>query len=514
MPKLDPEPLMSFEPGYPWKNKHRNLSFTALRLYNAWNRTANGQEPTRQRWRAGLNALRRIVTDAETAGRRVRAYGGAWSISQAAECHDFLINTKPLNYVSIGLTKGQVLAAWVERAPRLVFAQCGVHVMELHSALEGASLALPTSGASNGQTFAGAVSTGTHGAAWTVGSMQDYVRGIHLVVEGGRHLYIEPASMPVVSKAYIDTLGAELRRGDALFRAALVSFGSFGIIHGLLFEAAPLYELSKYRFLADHAEALAFTDLDFTKFARARPGLPPAVPYHFEITLNPYRSGAGQVGAFVTAMYHLTGATPTGEVPTSGGYEPGDDVISLLGELTDVVPASIPELTTKLVEAQLKPASGERATPGKTFGSSSIRGNVLSSELAVSLADSRRALEGIVDVAKEFPFPGLIAARFVRSSAATLAFTRFAPISCTVELPGAGSARTTEFHQRVFQRLDQDGIRFTLHWGQWGDYSAARVRSMYGASVEMWLSERRKLLSAAGRRMFSNPFLEGCGLSE
>jgi FAD/FMN-containing dehydrogenase len=510
---LDPKPLVSFEQAFPWRNKHRNVASTAARLYNAWNRTSTGQEPTRQRWKAGLNALRQIVIDAEKAGRRVRAYGGAWSLSEAAACPDFLVNTKPLNYVSIGFTKSQVLSAWANRASRLVFAQCGIHVMELHTAVEGAGLALPTSGASNGQTFAGAVATGTHGAALTVGSMQDYVRGIHLVVERGRHLYIEPESTPVVSKAYVDTLGAELRRSDELFNAVLVSFGSFGLVHGLVFEAVPIYELLKHRFRADHSEALGFTNLDFAAFAGARPGLPPALPYHFEITLNPYRSGSGELGAFVTAMYQLPGGKAKRDAASSGGLEPGDDVLSFLGTLTDATPAAIPALATTLVEAQLKPVSGERATPARTFGSTSIRGNVLSAELAVSLADSRRALQACVEVARAFPFPGLIAGRFVKASEATLAFTGFAPTSCTIELPGAGSARTTEYHNRVFQRLDQAGIPFTLHWGQCGDFSTTRVRAMYGARADAWVAERRKLLSPAGRRLFSNAFLEQTGLS-
>jgi FAD/FMN-containing dehydrogenase len=510
---LDPKPLVSFEPAYPWKNKHRNVTSTAARLYSAWNRTSSGQEPAQKRWKAGLNALRQIVLDAEQAKRRVRAYGGAWSLSEAAECPDYLVNTKPLNYVSIGLTRAQVLAAWAERAPRLVFAQCGIHVLELHTAVEGAGLALPTSGASNGQTFAGAVATGTHGGAWNFGAMQDFVRGIHLVIEGGKHVFIERETEPVVSKAYLDTLGATPKRSDALFEAALVSFGSFGLVHGLLFEAVPIYELVKHRFQVDHAQALAFTNLDFAAFAASRPGLPPALPYHFEITLNPYRSGAKQKGAFVTAMYALPGGKPKRDEASSGGLEPGDDLLAFLGELTNAAPAAIPELATKLVEMQLKPAKGERATPGRTFGSTSIRGNVLSSELAVSLADSRRALEAIVEVARRYPFPGLVAARFVKASRATLAFTRFSPVSCTIELPGAGSSRTTEFHSRVFQRLDQLGIPFTLHWGQCGDFSASRVRAMHGANLDTWLTERRKLLSPAGRRLFSNAFLEKMGLA-
>jgi FAD/FMN-containing dehydrogenase len=507
---LSPAPLLNFEANFRWRNKHKNVERTVFRLYNAWNRSSDGQEPPRQRWRAGLNALRQIVIDAQSMGRRVRAYGGAWSLSDAAECPDLLINTKPLNYVSIGLKREQVRASAAPVADRLVFAQCGIHVMELHTAVEGAGLALPTSGASNGQTLAGAVATGTHGAGVQVGSMQDYVRGLHLVIEDGRHLYIERASAPIVSKAFVDTLGAELRRDDGLFDAALVSFGSFGILHGLLIETVPLYDLVKHRFRVDHDTAFDWLALDFRVLA-AR-GLPPAAPYHFEIVFNPYRHAPGEAGAFVTAMYQLPG-TASPSAAEAGGIEPGADALTFLGEITDFAPQTIPTVVSKLVEGQLTPASGSRATPGRTFGSTNIRGNVLSSELGVALADARRAIVAINDVARAYPFPGLIAVRFVKSSAATLAFTGFAPITCTIELPAAGTDRTEEFFRRVFQRLDQDGIRFSLHWGQCGDFSAQRVRAAYGGAVDRWLDQRRKLLSPAGRELFSNAFVERCGLA-
>src|SRR5688572_22747851 len=117
---LDPPPLLHFENDFRWKNKHKNIETTAARLYNVWNRTAAGREPPRQRWRAGLSALRQIVIDAQAAGKRVRAYGGAWSLSDAAVTQDYLINTKPLNYLSIGLKKSQLLAAEARSASRLV----------------------------------------------------------------------------------------------------------------------------------------------------------------------------------------------------------------------------------------------------------------------------------------------------------------------------------------------------------------------------------------------------------
>jgi hypothetical protein len=510
MSTYDPAPLLHFEPNFRWRNKHRNVEVTAERLYNVWNRTAAGREPSRQRWRAGLNALRQIVVDAERAGQPVRAYGGAWSLSEAPCTAGYLVNTKPLNYLSIGLSRRQVLAPLATKARRLVFAQCGIHVMELHRALEGAGLALPTSGASNGQTLAGAIATGTHGAALSVGAMQDFVRGIHLVVEGGRHLYVEPASSPVVSSEFVATLGAEHHRSDALFRAALVSFGSFGLVHGFLFEAAPLYELLKYRFRVDHATALSWFDLDFPRMAREA-NLPPASPYHFEVVFDPYRMSAGQRGAFVTTMYQVP-PRATREQPTPRGFEPGDDVMQLIARLTDLTAAPVPTLVSNLMAAQLTDVSGEQATPGQTFSSTNIRGPVLSAELGVSLAQAQLAVRALVDEAQRRSFPGLVAVRFLRGSEATLAFTKYHPVSCTIELPGAGGRRALDFFETVWPRLDAEDVHFTLHWGQCGDFSAPRVRRMYGNAADAWVAQRRALLSSAGRRLFSNPLLDRCGL--
>ena len=83
----------------------------------------------------------------------------------------------------------------------------------------------------------GAVAPGTHGAAIDIGGVQEYVVGIHLIGAGGRHIWLERASRPIVTDAFVAMLGAELVRDDAMFNAALVSFGSFGIVHAVLFEA-------------------------------------------------------------------------------------------------------------------------------------------------------------------------------------------------------------------------------------------------------------------------------------
>ena len=51
------------------------------------------------------------------------------------------------------------------------------------------------------------------------------------------------ASKPVVNDAFVEQLGARLVRDDDIFHAAVVSFGTFGIIVAMAIETAPIYQL-------------------------------------------------------------------------------------------------------------------------------------------------------------------------------------------------------------------------------------------------------------------------------
>src|SRR5262245_46748679 len=155
------KPLLTFQRRVRWRNKHFNVERQVERLYDAWNRWSDGSRPSEHVWRAGLMALQQIVRDAAAQGRRVRAVGGGWSLSEAATTNDFLVNTRPLNYVDIGLSPQSCAPGFQGKADHLVFAQCGTSVLELNQVLEANGLALPTSGASNGQSIAGAIATGT-----------------------------------------------------------------------------------------------------------------------------------------------------------------------------------------------------------------------------------------------------------------------------------------------------------------------------------------------------------------
>jgi FAD/FMN-containing dehydrogenase len=463
-------------------------------------------------------ALQQIVRDAEAQGRRVRALGGAWSLSEAATTDDFMVNTKPLNFIDVGFAAASCAPEFVGTPEHLVFSQAGASVLELNQTLEARGLALPTSGAANGQSIAGAIATGTHGSANQVGGMQDYVLGLHLVAEGGKHYWLERASRPVVSASFLAKLGAELRRDDELFAAALVSFGSFGLMHAVLLEVTPLYVLER------HVRRYDFPELEYalSTLNVESLGLPHGalLPYHFEVVVNPYQLDAAGQGAYVRTLYKLARQPPGTSLPPLAASGLGDDVLGIIGFVTDGLPAVIPAALELVIAEQIKPVSFSYGTPGQSFGSTAIRGTVLSMEFSVAPADVVAALRCVAQVARDFPFAGLMAVRYVKASSALLAFTNpsiAAPIVATIEIPCSGAQRSLEAFGKIWEALDRAGIRHAFHWGQClpPTYGLARLTQLYGARVDRWLAARRRFLpSAAGRRCFANGFLERLGLAD
>ena len=78
-------------------------------------------------------------------------------------------------------------------------------------------------------------------------------------------------------------------------------------------------------------------------------------------------------------------------------------------------------------------------------------------ELGVAPADVPAVLRAVAEVARQFPFSGLMAVRYVKASSALLAFTNalFGPVAATIEIPCAGSPRSLEAFDRIWEALDR-----------------------------------------------------------
>jgi FAD/FMN-containing dehydrogenase len=505
---MPPTPRITWTGPQTWGNAHGNITAPVAQLINLRNPLTPGNQSTLEAYNAMTAALQELIAQALATNVRLRAAGAGWSLSEAAVTDGWLLNTQPLDF-TFRLEPQFVSAEAQERIAHLRFVQCGIGVAQCSALLRPDGLSLRTSGASNGQTLAGAISTGTHGAALDVGAMQDAVCGLHLIPDAARSVWLERASRPVVTPAFAAALGAELRRDDALFEAALVSFGSFGILHGLLIETEPLFLLEAYRQRLRLTDPLwqAISTLTFDVPELPYPG---ERPYHFQVVFNPHDVAGG---VYVTIIYKRPYREDYTPPPLSTErFAPGDDAAAFVGVLTDSVPAAIPLLTQQILDRAYAPYARQEGTLAEIFANNDLRGRLASTAVGLPLERAREAVEAVLaEQAQSGPAAVVVSLRYVQGSDATLAFTPF-PTTCVLEIDGVQSSRTNDFYARVWERLERQGMPYTFHWGKQHNLDAARVRRLYGPRVEAWLAARRQLLGAAERRLFANALLERLAL--
>jgi FAD/FMN-containing dehydrogenase len=234
----------------------------------------------------GLQDLQDIVAQAEMDGKRVRAYGSKYTMNNMLYTSQYLVQSWGLNYHKIGIEQEtHVTEAYNETRDCLVFVQSGVRIKTLNQKLFDAGLALKTSTTLDAPRIVGAVATASHGSNLDVGPLHATVKAIHIVMMGG----------------------ATLMTYDDMFEAVLVSFGSFGLIHGMLIEVEPLYELAMQTKKCDYddAKSVLKEPLDIRKlgFEGIQDG---ELPYHFEITINSYRRKHNGVYARVFRKLPIT----------------------------------------------------------------------------------------------------------------------------------------------------------------------------------------------------------------
>lgn len=490
-----------------WEPKHHTFTQRIERLYDVWNPPPG---PSARGLRATTEAFQRIIADAIRDDVRLRALGGAWSSSRVNTTDGRIVNTKTLNWV-FKMSQRTVHPSYPGQPTDLLFAQGGIMIAQLNDYLAGKGRSLKTSGASNGQTLAGAISTGTHGAALDVGPLPNFVVGLHLITGPDRHVWLERASYPVVADDFPGLFGAELIRDDKLFDAALVSFGSFGIIQAVMIETEKIFLLEATRKRMPFDDTLKHTldTLDFSTLDTPHPG---ERPYHLEIVRNPYDKDQM---AYVTTMYKRPYRDDYPRIDARAGpYRPGDDAAGFVGELVDTIPHLIPTA----VNALIGPLYGEYELVvgklGEIFYNTTNRGKSAACSLGIPLSMASMAMERALAVHEERgPVAAVVALRYVKVSKALLGFQTHAPITCIVDLDGIYSKRTVNFFEGVWEAFEADGIPYTMHWGKLnGILDGARVRQKYGSAVDDWIAARHTLLDAASRRVFTNGFMERCGL--
>jgi|GEM_PF-2229245 len=323
--------------------------------FENWSRTrahdvATGARPTR------VSHLVAAVVAAEQAGGVVRAIGSGWSYPDAAIAAEvtFAIETDLLDRVLTGTdvtSTATVLPFALSDAVRpearhYVHVEAGIKIHALNLALDQLGLALPTLGGSNGQSLAGAISTGTHGSDVDLRPIADIVRAIHLVGPGGQEWWIERAGARAITEPArlaqargAGLLCADLRivYDDLLFDAALVSVGRMGIVYAYVVEVCDRFRLKRELRMTSTWSVVA--PLIRTT---VRDAVAPATGY-LEIVVNPFRDAAGDHACIVTRMHPTAEPLTAAGVPDAAWFEAFCN-LTTINAILDAVALTVPAL--------------------------------------------------------------------------------------------------------------------------------------------------------------------------
>lgn len=488
-----------------FRNVHQNYRAPIAGIFDVWNEPASYGTPL-QRYNDTTLALQDLVNEAIQNQTRLRAYGSRWSLSKAPHTDGWMVNTKPLN-LQFDLDNQVISPEFTRDNSNLLFVQCGCAIQEINDVLKAKNKSLKTSGASNGQTIAGAISTGTHGSTFNFGAVQDFVVGLHIIAGDGHNYYIERATDPITDPTFAAAIQATPIKHDNLFNDALVSFGSFGIIHGVLIEATDIF----------HIEAIqgpyptttvkkAMETLDFSDFNH----FPAGEPFHFQVFIDPYKRETTYVKMMSKRPYNPANRA----IPTeSPGRDWSQDMPHFIEAITDKIPILIPRVISPLIRDNYKPYGQPLiGTLGEIFKNAKLFGKVTSAAIGIQLPDIERVLNIYHQLIEETgPTAAIVSLRYVKGSKATMAFTRF-PMTCIFEIDSIQSKRTERFLADFWTRLRQVRIEYTQHWGKQNDLNIS-TSYCYETQQQQWLESRSRLLDEANAKVFESPFLNGCGLN-
>jgi FAD/FMN-containing dehydrogenase len=460
-----------------------------------------------------------LIREARDAGKRVLAIGAGWGLSEINITDGWLVNTKLLNgCYDIGDRYFDAAYPTADR-PCVVLAQAGMQIAELNAYLElipqhtGKKRALKAAGIGNGQTIAGAVSGNTHGSQINFGAMPDFVVGLHIATGSGRTLWIEKASKPVLNEDFATKIGADLIRDDDIFNAAVVSFGTFGIIAAVAVETAPIYQLAFPAIGDIHHDDLKAKLTEFGK-------TDPANLYHYEFIFDPHgrKQMAMEAGApRVPFQPGVPTPKPRWIVRDRKGYAPGVNILRVLGLLRFLPPRIITGIQFKQYR-RLALLNGVRGTPGQIYTSSIyyLEGYT-ESAFGVSVKDAPETIDICSAVARKMRLPSIGQVRLVHRSEATLGFTRHEPKTAVFEVGLINDDSFPEFEQRIDEAFREAGIRYTSHWSKNSGIDPQRLDYMYGAAkIASWKTARRAIFGndATLMKMFETDAMVRAGLAE
>lgn len=511
-----------------WTNWHRTIGPLPIKWVDVITPPNNSLGYSANDIKTYTEQIQNSIRDALDADIECRAVGRTWSLSNAPYTSGAMIDLFRLNAIK-RINRRQIDPAYpgVQGNDHvLCMAQGGARISDLNQWMESDArrLSARTTGAANGQTIAGATSTGTHGSVLGVGAMHDQIVSIHLVTgpNPGDQVWLERASYPVLLPATVAAYGAPLIRDDSLFNAAVVGLGAFGVIANVVFEARTRFMLEAFNFKDDSAlQTLVYdadmrkrvTSLDFTSAPRLDPPGKSGTPYFFQAIIDPNTPAPHEV--LITQMHERSWDPAARDLldPTDPKGGPGYDVISVVGRFLNVFGFLVP-LVSKLVANDFFKVGLQVASWGELFSFKSVQTKVASGTVAVDLSDAAAAIDALLELSGEVrDVPVVFGCRYVAKTKALIGFNKW-DTTFVVSVDGIDNAKTRAFFDAIPAKMAQKGLAFTQHWGKTNGYNAASVRAAYGnANVDAWKAARAQIIPDPDvRAMFENDLIRHCGL--
>ncbi|MEM1051877.1 MAG: D-arabinono-1,4-lactone oxidase [Pseudomonadota bacterium] len=487
-----------------WENFHQSQSATVQRHYQllpaAGKMTANSL-------RQSAELVLDLIDEARQSGATIRPLASNWSFSKISAQENCWMLDTTWSRRKNRLRPRNLDPGFAGDPDGLMLLQCGQTISYLNHTIErefGRSLA--TTGASNGQTYVGAMSAGTHGSAIGEGAMQSRVVAIQLLSVDRQNLWLERPGKKVLKPELVAEFGSTLKRDDDLFDAALCSLGLLGVIHAVVVETVPIFLLSSSQFehaydskLRNAMRSLDPASLDIPGDVDVPAGNPQ--PYFFQFVLNPH---APDDPTRVKLMYKLPwDPTHTIDYREQGKWGPTYDLAEFVGKLLESASAFTPLIATQIFKLQLSLFRNKVGTWGQTFNYTTPRRATAGAAIAVPASRSDEALDIFIKTHKDHgPAPLAFACRFVQKTPGYLSFTRFDP-TCVIDIDGLAHGGTLPMMERIRTALDDAGIPYAQHWGKHHDLRHGRLERSYGADLAAFRAARDRLLpSAADKTVF------------
>jgi hypothetical protein len=539
-----------------WSNFHKTISVNIKDLFTSMNpKGKSAWEKYNFMTTSIQEFIQKQVIEKKTT---MRPFGSGWSWTEVNTTTNGVMLDTSSNFnkgmdLVFKLSPEDVLTTYQPGSEFLVFSQCGKGIRKLNKYLEGVKRSLKTSGASDGQTIVGAMSTGTHGSNLNFGAIHDFVAGIHIITGPGLndHIWIERNSHKVVSIHFLNSLKLsehQLISDDDVFNSALVCFGSFGFIHGVLLETEEIFQMKLIRQTFPYNEKLVklMSNLDVNAFGF--PDYKGQELCHLQVVFDPYDFDPEVITgtAIITYGYQLPkiSALPKSrfswlrDLLIYYSYRfhrivtffrklfsgVPNDIVHVLSNIDQYAAMDIPTMTAIVLRLSYKNET-QQGTLGELFTGEGPPSALAGSSMCVDLSNIEKTLKILKKFTpKDHPqFAGVFSLRFVKSSPATLACTHFGKVTCVIEADGILNDRTKAYYHDVWNELRAANIPFTFHWGKLNDlegktnvsntHDAHFVDDMYGPKVNIWKTARDKILTNPEvRKLFVNDTLKSWGL--